>query len=193
MGRPSLKDERREQIMQAFERCVARYGLEGATLERVAEDADLARALIRHNVGNRDDLIDELVERFLSRSVASIDEMIAALPADNRLETMVHWLFDPDYADPQNVLISEALIAASGDDPRLARKMRKWVRDFAKALARLLASEKPKARAERVSAVAAGLTGIYFNVESLSPLGKMSDLTAASQSAALILLEGLDG
>ena len=37
MPRPSVKAERTEEILDAFERCVARYGVEGSTLERIAE------------------------------------------------------------------------------------------------------------------------------------------------------------
>ena len=34
MPRPSLKAQRSEEILDAYERCVARYGVEGATLEK---------------------------------------------------------------------------------------------------------------------------------------------------------------
>ena len=43
MARPSVKDERTEAILAAFERCVARHGVEGATLQRTADEAGLAR------------------------------------------------------------------------------------------------------------------------------------------------------
>ena len=80
MPRRSLKEERRSQILDAFEICVARYGVEGATLERVAEEAGLARPLIRHNVGNREDLLDALLERYLESSEHSMRQLLAALP-----------------------------------------------------------------------------------------------------------------
>ncbi|MEO1142890.1 MAG: TetR/AcrR family transcriptional regulator, partial [Pseudomonadota bacterium] len=63
MARPDIKESRREQIIDAFEFCVARYGVEGATLAKTAEQAGLARPLVRHNVGNRDDLVDALTKR----------------------------------------------------------------------------------------------------------------------------------
>ena len=43
MGRPSIKAERREQILDAYETCVARFGVGGASLEKIAETAGLAR------------------------------------------------------------------------------------------------------------------------------------------------------
>ena len=192
MPRPSVKQERREQILDAYEQCVVRFGLEGATLELIAKQAGLARALIRHNVGNRADLKEALIERFLARSRSSLDDMIDALPRRNRLAVLVEWLFDPDYLDPQTVLLSEALIAASTDDPLLARKMRGWTTGFVAALENAIRREHPDAGEATVTAVAAGLTGIYFNIESLSPLGDMPGLLDASKQAALLLIATLE-
>ena len=80
MPRPSVKTERTAEILDAFERSVARFGVEGSTLERIAEEAGLRRSLLRHYVGNRDDLLDALVERFLERSSREMDVLFAALP-----------------------------------------------------------------------------------------------------------------
>ncbi len=51
-GRPSRTEERRLEILEAFGRCVARSGLEATTLEDVAREAGLQRAMIRHHVGD---------------------------------------------------------------------------------------------------------------------------------------------
>jgi len=192
MPRPSLKKERREQIFIAFETCVARFGIEGATLERIAEEAGLARALIRHNVGNKEDLVNGLVERFLARSKASSAAMLASLPESGQLTTLVEWLFDPTYSDPQLVLISEALIAASADDHILAKKMRKWTTDFVTSIETVILKDYPNANNEQVIAVAAGITGIYFTVESMSPLGGIKGLAESSKDAVKILINSLE-
>ena len=43
MARPIVKDQRRAEILDAFEACVARYGVEGATLAKTAEQAGLGQ------------------------------------------------------------------------------------------------------------------------------------------------------
>jgi len=203
MARPSRKAERREEILDAFERCVARFGVEGATLERTAEEAGLARALIRHNAGNRDQLLEAMTTRFLERTRQRTEEMAAALPAENRLAVLIDWLFDPAYAAPDGgrklqdssthlVLVSEALIAASLSDPELAAKMRDWSMHFTGMLEKVAAAAHPHAPQDLVAAAAAGITGIYFNVESLRPLGDIPDLAAASKRAALLLAAALE-
>lgn len=192
MPRPSLKAERRSQILDAYEACVARYGVEGATLERIAEEAGIARALLRHNIGNREDLLAALMERFEAQSSSDMRETYAQLPANNRLPTLIDWLFDPRYVDDKQVLVSEALIAAAPQYPRIAKAMRGWINGFVNDLAALIADEYPAADKDLVQAIAAGLTGIYFNVESMAPLGKMTNVVVASKRAALLLIGGLE-
>ena len=192
MARPEVKEERREQILSAFEVCVAKYGVEGATLARTAEEAGLARPLVRHNVGNRDDLVDALVDRFLKNSRSAMDGLLEALPSQHRAKTAVEWLFDPQYSDAKLIRVSYALITHSSENAEVADKMQLWLKDFISALDTLLAEEFPNADPEKVTAVANGITGIYFNVESLQTLGAMDELVAASKQAALILLNTLE-
>lgn len=192
MARPSIKDERREQILLAFEACAARYGLEGATLERIAEEAGLARALIRHNVGNKEDLTEALVERFLTRSKAVNKAMLVALPETQRALALTDMLFDPAHVDTQFMLLCEALIAAAADNPGLAKKMRQWTVDFVSMVEGVIKSDYPKAKKTQIAAVAAGVTGIYFNVTSLTPLGSMPKLEKSSRQAAQLLIESLE-
>ena len=192
MARPDVRDKRRDQLLDAFEEIVARNGIEGATLARTAEVAGLARPLIRHNIGNREDLVAALVERFLEKSRDAMDGMLNELPPEKAIHVLVDWLFDKSYSDPQLVRISSALITASADDPRLARKMRSWLREFIDRITFTLSASYPDAGKDRVDAVATGLTGIYFNIESLYPLGDIQSVSRASRNAAMLLVTSLE-
>ena len=192
MARPEIKDERRDQILDAFEICVSRYGVAGATLAKTAEIAGLARPLVRHNVGNREDLLDALIERVLKRSRDSMEAIRSGLPAEKPSHTLIEWLFDPQYANTQNVQVFAALIAASAEDAELASRMKTWTDEFLASVNGILKDEFPNAEAPVLEAVTAGVTGIYFNVESLYPIGDMSQLATASKQAALLLLDTLE-
>lgn len=191
MPRPVLVEERRTQILDAYETCVARHGLDGATLDRIAEEAGLARALIRHNVGNRDELRAALIERFLERTNDSVQKLVEILPDKNKGSALLDILFDSKVTDPRIVLVSTALIAAGTKDPELAEKMREWNRYFVAAICNILTAEYPKSDSATCMAVAAGITGIYFNVESMSPIGPVPDIAEPSKRAAEILLKAL--
>lgn len=193
MARPDIKDGRREQILDAFETCVARYGIEGATLAKVAETAKLARPLIRHNIGNREALIEALVERFLKKSQSEMNKLVELLPNNDRVTTMIDWLFDPAYTDARQVQVAGSLIVASDGDPKLAEKMRTWLNDFLRRVEEELIRCYPNASTKNIAAVAAGISGIYFNIEALYPLKDIAAISKASKQAALILVFSLEG
>ena len=130
MARPNVKEERAEQILDAFETCVGRYGVAGATLAKTAEIAGVARPLVRHNVGNRDDLLDALIARFVEKSKKLTEAWIDGLPAQNTLECAVEVLFDPRHSDAQLVQVSNALIAASADDKKLLKDAQQLLREL---------------------------------------------------------------
>ncbi len=62
MPRKSLKEIRSEQILAAYATYITRYGLEGATQERIAEPAGVKRLIFRHYLGNREEMIDALID-----------------------------------------------------------------------------------------------------------------------------------
>ncbi|MEM7018605.1 MAG: TetR/AcrR family transcriptional regulator [Pseudomonadota bacterium] len=191
MARPSLKEERTEEILDAFERCVARSGIEGATLERVAEEAGLQRSLMRHYVGNRNQLIEALLDRFLKRSSHYSKALFKALPEEGRANALVRYLFDSYYSDSQFALVTLALLMAVQEHPELKPRLREWLVDFTEAFAQEIQRAYPDANSDDVLDVAAGIVGIYFNVESFTPLGSMSRLREASKNAAEKLLSTL--
>ena len=123
MPRPSLKEERRAEILDAYGRCIARHGVEGTTLKLIAEEAGLARALIRHNIGNKEAILDAFVNRYLVDSTEAVDELFDALPDDDRVATMIDWLFDPEYSDPQSASASGALFTAATAENGLAKQL----------------------------------------------------------------------
>ena len=192
MSRPSLKDERRAEILDAYGRCIARYGVEGATLEKTAEEAGLARALIRHNVGNKDELLDAFLDRFLSDSAGASDGIFASLPADDRVQTLVKWLFDPRYSNVHEVNVTNALLIAATDRPELARRLRRWTFNFIAAVRAELQAAFPDAPDEKTEAVATGVAAIYFNFDSMTSLGRLSKLRRSSEAAAHSLISTLN-
>lgn len=74
MGRKSLADERREEILAAFERCIGRYGID-VPLEQIADEAGVQRTLIRHYLGNRDELVDQLIDRIAAAYPGRVAEL----------------------------------------------------------------------------------------------------------------------
>ena len=65
MPRPDLTEQRTAEILDAFERCIVRHGLDGSSLEKIGEEAGMKRPILRHYVGNREALVMALAERVI--------------------------------------------------------------------------------------------------------------------------------
>lgn len=93
MGRLSLAESRRIEILDAFERSVARYGLQSSSLECVAQEAGMKRSILRHDIGNRDVLVHALAERMAARLRAELDDCLAPSVGGNATDRLLGYLF----------------------------------------------------------------------------------------------------
>ncbi|MEM8924173.1 MAG: TetR/AcrR family transcriptional regulator [Actinomycetota bacterium] len=90
-GRPSVRDERRVQILDAFLHLVRQRGHSEVTVSEVAAEAGVHRSAVRHFVGNRKDLVIGALDRIDER----YDEMFEeAIGPDPTLDALLDHLFD---------------------------------------------------------------------------------------------------
>ena len=188
MPRPSLKQQRKEEILHAYETCIALYGVEGATLQKIAETAGIARPLLRHYVGNNDELLNQAVDRFLIRSDAQMNQFIESKL--QQPDELIDILLDYGQVEGQanDVTIALALMIASQTRPELKLKMNQWFNQVSHGFDILLTRMYPQAEVSQVKAVSAGILGIYFNVDSLLPLGQFATFREHSRQAMRQLL-----
>ncbi|MEL6546964.1 MAG: TetR/AcrR family transcriptional regulator [Myxococcota bacterium] len=67
VGRPSNRGVRRQEILLALERVLARSGLGSASVAAIADEAQLAPGLIHHHFRDREELFSELVSTLHDR------------------------------------------------------------------------------------------------------------------------------
>jgi len=65
MGRKSLKEVRRMEIIKAFSEVLADHGYAGATIVHIAEKANLSPGLLHHHFKNKDEILDALLEHLI--------------------------------------------------------------------------------------------------------------------------------
>ena len=128
MGRKDLTTQRQDAILDATEQCIAKYGLQGATLEKIASTANLNRGLIHHYIGNRDDIIQLLVERLLAGYQASFENYAATRPESNHIEIVVDYYFEAwfELAPEDDALLLE-LLAENSRLPHPISPARKYI------------------------------------------------------------------
>jgi len=193
MPRPSLKDQRSEQILDAYLTCVAQFGLEGATQERVAAQAGVKRPLLRHYLGNRDQMISALCAHVVQVFDAMSDEAALGLAYAGSGKDIVDLLFQEEADhDPRLLLAWQTLSVAVGDQPdkrdALLNSLERFLGVLTAALQRLF----PQASTAQVRAVAQGITSILVNLDSLSMLAPPQSWRDELRDGALLLLTSME-
>ncbi|MEO0370661.1 MAG: TetR/AcrR family transcriptional regulator [Pseudomonadota bacterium] len=187
VGRPSNKDERSEQIMQAFVRCVVRFGIEGATLSRVAEEAGLSRPLIRHHLGNRDEMIAQLQCFVISRFTENNNALMAVLKGQDDPRAVVDILFAEDsHSDHAMTLTFAALTARARDDEALKEGCRNIILRMETEIATFLTPHLSSP--DTAQDCAHGIIAIYFNVTAFEALDMPQSWADRAKNLALTLL-----
>ena len=190
MARPNMSAERKEQILDAFERCVLQHGIESSSLEKVALEAGMKRPIIRHYIGNRDDLVIALTERSVARFQEETRNLLENLPTENRIASLVQSLIAPgDSQVVDSVQIYESLITASRTLPEVNQYLTKWTVEFIALIESELKAAYPESSGYKE--VAYGLLAIYYNYISLLPLGLPRTFRSNNIKAALRLADTL--
>jgi AcrR family transcriptional regulator len=193
MGRPSLADERRPQILGAFEACVLKYGLEESSLDRIATEAGVPRSLIRHYCGNREDLTRALIDGIIDRTVSFYRDIIGRAGAAGGTRVLVDYLMGAEFADSRDDALIDALMAVSHRDARVRDQLRRNYRVFERSLRRELASAFPAADVGDVRAAAYALMCLAVGNASMRDLGVPARGTADARRVAMALMERLGG
>jgi AcrR family transcriptional regulator len=198
MGRKSLAEERREEILAAFERCIGRYGID-VPLERIADEAGVQRSLIRHYLGNREELVAQLIERIAAEYPRRVSELIERERGGGPTG-LLDLMFPLGEAEqPREVvpgsgwdaLITAVMSAAQGRYPqakhRLAQMMEQIVEQIADGLAHLFPHAPLDARHEAAYA----LLCLINSHESLVLLGIGARYSVLARRSAERILEEL--
>lgn len=192
MGRPDLTAVRTEEILDAFEHCVARYGLHGSSLERVAEQAGMKRSVVRHYMGNRDEMIVALAERVTAECHAQLETYVASASEQLRVDQLLAFFFPNTQADTTDSLMAvESLIAAAEDYPRVQELMTGYVEEMVNMTTDQLRLAHPNATKAQCWTVAYGVVGICYNHASLAPLALPTKYLKAARASARALTDTL--
>ena len=191
MGRPSLKQQRRDQILDAAELLLTTHGFAGLTLEKLAEHAGLARPLVRHNVGNRAEVVKALVTRFVVNSAKMTKEMITYVSRDKPLTSLIDMLFDSEYSDSNFVVLASVLTAAGSHDQEIASAMKNWTNDFVEEVYQLACTEFPEAEKQALKDTSVAVYGLYSSIESIEMTGDFSEFRESSKRTIQQLLNAL--
>jgi AcrR family transcriptional regulator len=190
MGRKSLAEERREDILAAFERCIARYGID-VPLEQIADEAGVKRSLIRHYLGNRDELVDQLIERIATEYPHQVATFIAKLLPDG-IDVLLDSFFVEDLMTPAwDVVVSAVMNTAQGHYPAAKQRVAQMMVDITEEVATAMRQLYPQASADAAYEVAYALVCLVQAHESMIDIGLDKRHTQFIRASAAHLIKGL--
>ena len=193
MPRPSLKDQRSREILDAFVTCAARYGIEGATQERIAIEAGVKRTLLRHYLGNRDNMIEALYMHVVSEFDVLTEMLDGALLKCKQQSELIDLLFDPgNSTDPRLVLVFQALIVRAEANPKMRSALIASMERFISLIESYLRQNIPGGAKTKSQTVAHGLAALYMTSDALSPLDPPAHWHAALRRAAFTLINTME-
>jgi AcrR family transcriptional regulator len=193
MGRKSLAGERQEQILDAFAVCLRKDGFEGCTLERVAEEAGVQRSLIRHYIGNRDDLVTAAVNRIIAAYKAELAEAIENLPQSALVPALLDYLFcleEESELTDYDMLIN-ALWATHERNPNTRALLLNLYQEFETLVTDSLTYAYPNAPDAQRRSVAYAVMCLANDTWSLVSLGFPPSRTATARQMAEQLIASL--
>lgn len=187
MGRRSLAEERRSQIIAAAKRTIAVYGLSGATQERISAEAGLSRPHIRHYVGNRDDLIDQVWSATMDRYLAGIRDAVGAM---DRLgvDGVLDYLFGPELDRDQDSMVIEAFFNEAQHDLRVRELAYRSYRQLEEALARCVNTALAELEPAKADGIAYALLCLTMGASTVSAFPFPQSHRDGARAAAELLL-----
>lgn len=192
MGRKSLAAKRREELLDAFERCIVKFGLEGTSLEQIADEAGMTRSIIRHYIGNRDALVDALIERIIQQTTAQLQQDYEGLKPAESLQYTLDSMFGPHPTlNPHDKIIIDILMTAQERYPRAKRMLVALFEGIVQSFADDLARVYPQATPSQCRQVAYAILCLAEMHGSFMWLGMNARYNADARAAAEALLQTL--
>lgn len=198
MGRKSRTEARREEILAAFERCIGRDGID-VPLERIADEAGVQRSLIRHYLGNRDELVDQVIARIAEAYPRRVAELLERA-LERGLEGVLDILFpfadsahdwDAEAFDEWEAVIGAVLGTAQGRYPQAKERVARMMEEIVERAAAGLLERHPRADPGACREVAYGLFCLIQGHESLLKIGVAARHTDLVRENARHMLERL--
>lgn len=189
MARPSVADERREQIIEATLRTIAEQGISRTTLDRIADTAGMSRGHVRHFAGNRDRLLLDAARVFYADEHGEPAILPAAV---GDLDGALDFLFGSEFAasGAENAIVL-AFVELARSSPEIAEVLAAAYASTRDRLAALLTEARPGASDAAREAAAQGILSAALGNVFIGDFDPDDGRTARARAAVDTLIAAL--
>jgi len=139
MGRKSLAKERRAEIIEALYRCIVRGGLQKASTRAIAKEAGIQQSMLLHYFKTRDEIIEELVDKFVDDLSASYTaELQKHKNPKTRFNRGIDFLFGQEVIDEDQSCFFYNCWAEAKGNPRISEAFTRLYRRYRRGILELL-------------------------------------------------------
>ncbi|KZN43577.1 hypothetical protein N474_20155 [Pseudoalteromonas luteoviolacea CPMOR-2] len=187
MARPSMAAQRKEEILDALETCILKYGIQATSLENIAETAGVKRTILRHYIGNRDDIICALSTRLKEKYSQQWQQLLPWLPSKNQVESLIDALFTIGSKEQiNNTIVGEAIFSEAKRLPPIKADQEQIMAEFIDIVSGILKAQYPQACEEKIELIAHGVYANYLLSESFLPLTLVDQVHKLKASTKLL-------
>lgn len=187
MGRKSLEKIRTQQLLEAFIACIPENGVDGTSLEKIAEKAGVTRSIIRHYIGNRETLMAELIDHIIRTSLVEFERILND-PQKSVKERLNSVLFAARDDWQTDKIILNELVNAREQSPRIQRQIAALIETMIDQITTALHKEIPHRSREEVRELAYIFFCISIATDTLVWMGISPSLTRFGPTFAQDLL-----
>lgn len=187
MARPSMAGQRKEEILDALEQCILEKGIQATSLENIADTAKMKRTILRHYIGNRDDIICALSDRWTNNYTQQWQDLLSWMPTSNRVQALIDAIFSARTKEmTNNTIIGEALFSEAKRLVPIKEHQQQIMQEFITHLVTEFTSQYPETDDNTIELVAYGIYSNYLMSESLLPLGLFDEMYKLKQASSLL-------
>lgn len=93
MPKLGVEPKRRSDVINATLTCICKYGIDGLTLDKVAEQANCSKGVVTYYYKSKDDLLIEALKAFMAYFGSKIEsEINSSMTASDMLETVMKYI-----------------------------------------------------------------------------------------------------
>jgi TetR/AcrR family transcriptional regulator, transcriptional repressor of bet genes len=159
-------DERRQSLVEATARCLARHGVQGTTVRSICAEAGVSPGLLRHYFAGIDDCIAAAYRWTGDRVQAALTAAVEIAPPHSRTRLLAYLTasFAPPIADAELLSTWLAFWGLTKTDPRIAVLHAEIYRDYRADLEALISACQPGDHRLTAVALTALVDGLWLEL-----------------------------
>lgn len=170
MGRPSLAETRRLQILDGIARCVGLHGLADSTQELMAAESGFSRSHIRHYLGNRDQILDAVWDYTVAPYRQQMAQSLEADDPADSLRQVLEFLFGPQMASTPDSSVIDAMINGAVKHPQLSKRVYATYHELEQQISVLLRRAAPDMPRRVADGLAFSILSMSLGASTLSSM-----------------------